>query len=359
MNRRIIYCIVASIVLSVSCKNEKQEEPAGFALTDTMLQKCAFFKADLSEVRNDIRLFGKITADNNKTAQVFPVVGGVVKTIEVGLGDYVKQGQVLATIQSGEVAGFEKEKLTAINNLAIAEKNLQVARDLFEGKLNSEKEVTQAERELEIARSEVTRISQVYGIYRLGKGSIFTVTAPTSGFVIGKKIVANELLRSDNAEPVFEIADTREIWAVANVNESDIAKIQPGYAAKVNTLAFPDTTFVGKIDKIYNVIDPQTKSMKIRVTIPNYDFRLKAEMNCTVNISYAESQTMIAVPSLAVIFDKSKYWVMVYTDKSNIETREVNIYRQLDDISYISSGLKEGETIISKNAILIYDALND
>ncbi len=348
-----------SILQLVSCRNEPPEESAGFVLTDSMLAKCAFAQAVVTDVRNDIRFFGKITADNNKTAQVYPVVSGVVKTIDIGLGDYVKQGQVLATIQSSEVAGFEKDRLTAINNLAIAEKNLSVANDLFEGKLNAEKDVMQAEKEVEIARSEVERINQVYRIYQLGKGSIFKVTAPTSGFVISKKIVANELLRSDNAEPVFEIADTREIWAVANVNESDIGKIQTGYAARIRTLAFPDTIFTGKVDKIYNVIDPETRSMKIRITIPNYDFRLKAEMNCTVNISFSENKKMVAVPSQAVIFDKSKYWAMVFIDKDHIETREVEMYRQSDDLTYIQSGILEGETVITKNALLIYDALND
>lgn len=349
----------ASLLQLTSCRDEQPEASTAFALTDSMLAKCAFSQAVVADVKNDIRFFGKITADNNKTAQVYPVVSGVVKTIDIGLGDYVKQGQVLATIQSSEVAGFEKDRLTAINHLAIAEKNLSVANDLFEGKLNAEKDVIQAQKEVEIARSEVERINQVYRIYQLGKGSIFKVTAPTSGFVISKKIVANELLRPDNADPVFEIADTREIWAVANVNESDIGKIQSGHAARIRTLAFPDTIFTGKVDKIYNVIDPETRSMKIRITIPNHDFRLKAEMNCTVNISFSENKTMLTVPSPAVIFDKSKYWVMVYTDREHIETREVELYRQLDDTSYLSSGLQPGETVISRNAILIYDALND
>ena len=68
---------------------------------------------------------------------------------------------------------------------------------------------------------------------------------------------------------------------------------------------------------------------------------------------------MITVPSSALIFDKSKYWIMVFKDKHNIETRPVEVYRQLNGNTYIQSGLGEGETIISKNGLLIYDALND
>jgi cobalt-zinc-cadmium efflux system membrane fusion protein len=347
-------CIVSS------CGRKHTEETAtAFSMSEKMMEQCEFHKAEMADVKNEIRLFGKITADNNKMAQVYPIVSGIVKSINVELGDYVKQGQVLASIQSSEVASFEKEKLDAINDVAIAEKNLQVAKDLFAGKLNSEKDVAAAERELEKAKAELARINEIYSIYSLKGGSIFNVTAPISGFIVTKKINRNEQIKQDISEPVFSIADINEVWVLANVNESDIAKVQVGYDATVKTLAFPDTTFKGKIDKIFNAIDPETKSMKVRVKISNADLKLKPEMNCTVSVSFSENKKMIAVPSSSVIFDKSKYWVMVFKDKYNIETRKVEIYRQLGDYTYIKSGLNEGETVISKGGLLIYDAIND
>lgn len=353
--------VLASFILCMSCgdKKQSQEVSVAFSASDTMLAKCEFFQLQPEDVKNEIRLFGKITADNNKMAQVYPVVSGIVKSIHAELGDYVKQKQVLASIQSSEVASFRKEKLDAINDVAIAEKNLQVARDLFAGKLNSEKDLAVAERELEKAKGERERINEIYSIYSLKGGSLYNVTAPISGFVVSKKINQNEQIKPDNSEPVFSIADIYEVWALANVNESDIAKIQVGYDVTVNTLAFPDIPFKGKIDKIFNAIDPLTKSMKVRVKIPNNDLRLKPEMNCTVGVSFSENKKMIRVPSSAVIFDKSKYWVMVFKDRHNIETRKVDIYRQLGDFTYIQTGLQEGETVISKNGLLIYDAIND
>src|SRR5690606_38250746 len=98
---------------------------------------------------------------------------------------------------------------------------------------------------------------------------------------------------------------------------------------------------------------------KFRVNIPNSDLKLKPEMNCTVEVHYTEPKQMITIPSSTVIFDKSKYWVMVFSDKYNIEIREVEIYRQLRDVTYISEGLKEGDTVISQNGLLVYNALND
>lgn len=359
--KKTIYLILPAFMLSIiSCKQENNAEPeTAFHMSDTMMAKCEFYTASLQDVKNEIRLFGKIAADNNKTAQVYPIVGGNVIAIKVELGDYVTQGQILAVVRSSEVAGFQKEKLDAESDLAIAEKNLQVAKDMFVGKLTSEKEVIAAEKDLEKAKAELERITEIYKIYRLKSGSIYEIVAPINGFIVSKNINQNEQLRSDISDPIFSIAEINEVWALANVNESDISKVQVGYEADIKTLSFPDDVYKGKVDKIFNAIDPETKSMKVRVKIPNADLKLKPEMNTTVNVRYTENEKMIAVPSSSVIFDKSKYWVMIFRDRSNIETRKVDVYRQLNNISYIKSGLKEGEKVISKNGIFIYDALND
>lgn len=358
MNKTTITAAIGLLILS-ACGEKPEETIETFTMSDTMLKKCEFYTASNQDVKNNIRLFGKIEADNNKMAQIYPILSGVVTSINVGLGDYVKQGQIMASIQSVEIAGFQKERLDAINGVSTAEKNLQVAKDLFSGKLNSEKDVAIASKELEMAKAELKRINEIYKIYNLKSGSVYNIVAPMSGFVITKTLFQNEQLRSTDPEALFTIAETKEIWAVANVNEIDISKIKEGYDVTVQTLAFPDNPYRSKIQKIYNVIDEKTKSMKIRISIPNEDFKLKPEMNCTVDVHYSENNQMITIPSSSIIFDKNKYWVMVFKNRHDIETREVEVYRQLGEISYINHGLKSGEKIISQNGLLIYDALND
>lgn len=352
--------VFGTILLMASCTPKATEEKAiAFSMSDAMYEKCTFHEITEDTVKNEIKFFGKIEADNNKTAQVFSVVGGLVTSIKTGLGEYVKQGDVLATIQSSEVAKYEQERQDAISEVKIAEKKLQVEKDLNSGKLNADKDVALAEAELKKAKTNLAKINEIYNIYHFKKGSVFPVVAPISGFVISKNININELLRPDENEPLFAIANTNEIWAVAYVNESDISNIQEKYDVAVKTLAFPDKTYTGKIEKIYNVIDANTKSMKFRVRIANEDFKLKPEMNCTVNVFYSEDIKLPTIPSSAIIFDKSKYWVMVYKDRRNIETRQIEIHRQLGDVTYVSSGIKAGEKVINKNSLLVYDAMND
>ncbi len=310
-------------------------------------------------VKNELRLFGKVEADNNKMAHVYPVTGGIVSKVNVELGDYVKEGQLLATVRSSEVADFERQLLHARSDLAIADKNLQVARDLFAGRLTSEKEVLAAEKDVDKAKAELNRINEVYSIYHLNQGSEFRITAPISGFIIRKDITQNEELRSDRSEEVFTVAQINEVWVLANVNESNIAKVQIGYEAEVQTLSYPDRVFKGKVDKIFNVIDPATKAMKILVKINNSDLLLKPEMNATVNLKFSENKELVAVPSSAIIFDKNKDWVVIYKEEATPEVRQVSVYHNLGDIAYISSGISENESVISRNALLVYDALID
>jgi cobalt-zinc-cadmium efflux system membrane fusion protein len=348
------------LIFITSCKNPPVEEAShGFELSDTMMKHCEFTEAKLQDVKNELKLFGKVTADNNKMAHIYPITGGIVVTINVELGDYVKQGQLLAVVKSSEVADFQRQLLDAKSDVALAEKNVQVAKDLFIGKLNSEKDVIASEKELEKAKAELSRINEVYSIYHLKQGSEYTITAPISGFIVNKDITQNEELRNDRTEEVFAIAQIDEVWVLANVNESNISRVALGYEADVETISYTDKIFKGKVDKIFNVIDPTTKAMKILVKINNPDLLLKPEMNATINLKFSENKSMIAIPSSAVLFDKSKNWVMVYKDRKHIETRLVEVYSKIGDITYIKSGISENEKVISKNGLLIYDALND
>jgi len=361
MIKRFNTIIVFPLLLSLFSCHQADEavQETKFVMSDTMLKRCSFEKIKKEQVKQQLRLFGKISADNNRLAQVYPIMGGSVLNINVELGDFVKQGQVLATVRSGDVAQLKKEKLDANSDLALAEKNLQVARELYAGRLNSEKDVKSAQSELEKARAEVDRINEVYNIFQLSSATTYNILSPISGFVVAKDLNRNELLRSDKSDFIFSIAQIDEVWAVANVNESDISKVQVGYEAAIETIAYPGEVFHGKIDKVLNAIDTETKAMKAIVKIKNPDLKLKPEMYATINMSYLEPIQKIAVPTSAIIFDKSKSWIMVFKNRDNIETRQIKVYNTAGDITYISSGLQENETIISRNALLIYDALND
>jgi cobalt-zinc-cadmium efflux system membrane fusion protein len=356
----VCYSLVALLLLS-SCHpdTQKPEEHSSFVMSNKMLSTTTTAPATLQPLRNELSFYGKITADANKMIEIFPVVGGNVTKVYVELGDYVEKGQLLATIRSTEVAGFEKEMDDANNELIVAKNNLKVTQEMFEGKLNAERDVIEAKSQLEKANSQLQRIRETYQIYNIRKGATYEVHAPISGYVIQKNINEGMLLRSDKTDNIFDIADIKDVWAIANVNESDIDQVKLGIDASVATLSYPDRIYRGKVDKIFNVIDPETKAMKVRIKLDNADNTLKPEMRASIKLSFSEDRSMIAVPAKAIVFDKSKYFVMVYKDRSNIETRQVEVYREVGDTSYISEGLQAGEQVMTTNQLLVYDALND
>jgi cobalt-zinc-cadmium efflux system membrane fusion protein len=360
--KHTLFIGIAIVSLSLaSCKKEVEnpETNTSFVLSNDMLKTTTTANAEMQPLKNELTFYGKITADNNKMIDVYPLVGGNVMKVNVELGDYVKKGQVLATIKSTDVADFEKQSIDAKSDLLVAKNNLKVAQELFDGKLNSESDVLQAKSEVNKAQSQLSKIQETYKIYNIKAGSIYEVTAPISGFIIQKSINQDMLLRNDRSENIFDIAEISEVWAMANINEIDINKVKLGTSASVTTLSYPDKAFHGKVDKIYNVIDPETKAMQARIKLSNPDYMLKPDMNANIKLSFNENQSMIAVPSKAIVFDKSKNFVVVFKDRNNIETRQVEVYRVVGDTTYISSGLKENEKVITNNQLFIYGALNN
>jgi len=352
--------LLASLALATACHQKTEvEEAKAFMLSDTMMRQIQLNDVAVQPVRSELTLVGKVSADESKVIKVFPLVGGVVEEVKVELGDYVKRGQTLAVIRSGEVADFERQMIQAQSDLLLAQKNLNVAEDLYESKLNSQREVTAAQKDVEKAQAELNRVKEVFRIYGLGKTSNYVVKAPIDGFVIQKNVNREMQLRPDNADNLFTVGQISDVWVLANVNESDIGRVKTGMAASVQTLSYPDQVFNGQVDKLFSVLDPETKAMTVRIRLKNEGMKLKPEMHATVSLRFDEGQQLATVPAEAVIFDHSKYYVMVFKSRANIETREVNVHKFLGDVAYMRSGLKSGEKVIAKNQLLVYDALND
>jgi membrane fusion protein, heavy metal efflux system len=351
--------VISAFLTGCGKKEEIAEKKDPFCITDTVMRQMKLDTVAEREVENELNLTGKVTFNEDKVVNVYPLAGGHVESLKVELGDYVKKGQVLATIRSSEIAEFENQMISAESNLSIAKKNMEVAEDMFKSGLNSEKDVVTARLDLQKAKSELSRIREVMKIYGVQNQPIYSVKAPISGFIVKKDISENMELRTDNPQQLFTISDLDNVWVMANVYESDIAKLQTGYEVSIKTISYPDKTFTGKIDKIFNVIDPETKVLKVRIVLSNKDYLLKPEMFANITVKFAGNRKMASLPEDGVIFDKNKNFVMVYNDKCNVETREVKVYDTIEGYSYIENGLKDGDVIISKYQLLVYDALND
>ncbi|OON65828.1 efflux RND transporter periplasmic adaptor subunit [Hymenobacter sp. CRA2] len=352
----------AATTLLASCTQSEAteaEQPKGFALSDTMMREIQLDTVRAEPVRNELTLSGQIATNEDQTVKVYPLVGGVVEELNVELGDHVTKGQVLAVIKSGEIADLQNQAANAGSDLDIARKNLAVAEDQFKSGLASERDVVLARKELQKAQSTAGKSRKQLSVYGVSEDGTYTLRAPISGFITEKNATDHMQFNADNVGNLFTIADLDNVWIMANVFESDIAKVKQGYQADVTTLAYPDKRFTGRIDKVFNVLDPDSKVMKVRVKLPNPGYLLKPEMYAQINVLNTEAQQMPAVPAKAVIFDKDRHYVMVYHDRTHVETKEVQLAKTVGDVSYVVTGLQPGDVIIAKNQLLIYDELND
>jgi membrane fusion protein, heavy metal efflux system len=358
-SNRLLTLIICILLLS-GCKSKTQNQtvPDKFCIPDSLMQMIEIDTVKLSKVENEIKLVGKVSVNEEKLVKIFPLVSGIVKEVKVELGDNVRKGQTLAVIKSSEVANIENDLITAQSNLAVAQKNFSAIEEMYKSGITSEKEYIASQKEVLKAESELKRVNNIIDIYGSSDNSEYIVKSPISGYIVEKFITPNMQIRPDNSGNLFSISDLKNVWVLANVYESDIANIEEGENVTITTIPYPDKYFKGNIDKIYNVLDPENKTMKVRIQLDNSENLLKPEMFANVIVHQIKDSSMLAVPAESIVFDRNKYWVINYIDKCTVQIRQVDIITSTRLYSYIRSGLKNGERVIAKNQLLIYNALS-
>lgn len=356
--KKINLIVITILALSFfACKKEQKElnEDKKFELNSQNSKLISLDTIKVGPVESELKLTGKVAFDEDKVIKLFPLVSGKVQQIKVELGDYVQKGQILAVIESGEVADFQKNMIQAESNVAISKRNLDAVEDMFKSGLNSERDLITAQREYNKAEAELNKSKELMKIYNISENK-YIIKSPISGYVVEKNINNEMQVRPDNTQQLFTISDLSDVWVLANVYETDIDKVHLGFDAKVITLTYPDKIFSGRVDKIYNVLDPLSKVMKIRIKLNNPGVILKPEMFASVSIYYKEHSELPIVKSESVIMNNSKKYVVVFSN-NKLEAREVEVYKEVNGKSFIHSGLNPNEYVLAKYQLLFYNAL--
>ncbi len=299
---------------------------------------------------------GRIQADPTRVVRVFPPASGRLMTLSLKLGDRVQEGQTVAVLESSDVAGARADYQKARIDNQRAEDAFRRASLLFENQVLAQKEYQEAKAEVETSRSEIARTLQrlrMLGASPEGDSDLISLKAPRAGVVIDVASSPGELSRSlDNASPVCTIADLATVWAVGDVYEKDLAAFKLHEAASVTASAWPDAEWHGEVTSLADTIDPATRTLKLRVVLPNADRRLKPEMFVTIRV-LQPSAPKIVVPSTAVIHEDGHTWVLVRESGERFRRRDVTLGRSLTSGVEIASGVNPGETLIVEGASLL------
>jgi len=237
----------------------------------------------------------------------------------------------------------------------MTQKTLESTEDLYKDNLATQRDLTTARLDHNKALSELNRAKQVSAITG-GINATYTLSAPINGTIIEKNITNNSEVRQDNSASLFTVADLANVWIIANVYESDINKVKIGDDVIVKTLSAPDKNYHGRIDKIYDVLDPASRTMKVRISMNNLNAELKPEMFATVTVKGKPEGRMLSIPSKAVVMDNSKHYVVVKKDKQ-LSIRPIVIQKRIGETTFIT-GLQEGEQVVTNSQVFLYEALN-
>ena len=292
-----------------------------------------------------------IRPDQDRIARVAPRTEGRITTAPAKLGDRVRAGQTLATLDSVAVGEAHASWTLAQAELRIAEADFKRAESLNADEIIPRKDYLRAQADRDKAaaavRAGADRLRLLGGSSGAsGSGvSRFAVTAPFAGTVIEKKATLGDL--ATPGEPMFTVADLSRLWIQADLPEATLAKIQIGANAKVSVPAYPNETFNGRVGHIGASLDKDTRTVAARIEVANADGRLKPEMFATATIeATGDKRDAISLPDAAIVLMDGKPTVFVF-EQGAYEMRQVEPGERIGGRTVLKSGLKAGDQVVT------------
>jgi cobalt-zinc-cadmium efflux system membrane fusion protein len=311
---------------------------------------------------------GKIEANPNRVSKIVLPVPGRISAVLVRTGDAVRKDQPLLTIQSPDADAAMSTFLSARAGLtqaeaarAKAQADLDRATDLFEHDAVAKKDVLAAENavaqakaafeQAQAVREQAKRRLEVLGLKEGDFDQPVVVRAPLSGKVLDLSVVPGEF-RNDTNAPLMTVADLSTVWVTSQVPESYIRFVQTGERVELTLIAYPGQTFEGRVSRIADTVDPQTRTVKVQAEIGNADGRLRPEMYGSIHHIESVAPQPV-VPVGAVIQTDGNAVVYVETAPGRFEERAVVVGKRAGDVVRVVRGVSAGETIVSDGAMLL------
>lgn len=304
-----------------------------------------------------------VQANENELAEVTTLIRGRVVKVFVDVGRDVKKGTLLALLHSTDLGVAESAYLKARAKLYEAELAYERARDLHENKAVSLAELQRREAELKTARAESRETQsrlELLGVSRQETERLerehtikadVPLQAPFDGRVIMRNITRGEVVETH--QKLFTVADLSDVWVVGNVPEKDVQFIRRDQTVDVIASAYPHAIFTGTITYIGDVLDPATRTMRLRVTVPNPDRALKPEMFATVRVYATPSPDALTVPLAAVQNGPAGKIVFVRRGPGEFEARLVKLGAEYGEVVAVLDGVRAGEQVVTKGSFVL------
>src|SRR6185312_6127255 len=320
---------------------------------------------EFGSFRQDLTLSGKIDYGEDRYSKISSPLQGRVVEVRAHLGDRVKAGAVLLVIDSPDIAQAYSEYVKEDSDLQYATRSHELAKDLYSNKALPLKDLKQAENELVKARAEFRRAKERLLSLRvpaeelnkpLDKQQItsrFEMKSPLTGIVVERVVTPGQSVGGDANQVLFTVADLDMLQVVADVYERDLALVKEGQFAKVKVEAYPEVDFPATVASVGDVVDPASRTIKLRAWVNNQDHRLKPEMFARLHIQVGDATKILVVPKEAVLESDGKQFVFVVEESNHYVRHEVKVSNFTPDQMRVLEGLTPGQRIVTKGAVLI------
>lgn len=300
--------------------------------------------AQLRTLDKIVRAAGRIEPDEGRVYAISPKFEGYVERLHVNVtGQPVAKGQPLFEVYSPELVSAQREYAIAAQGVD----SLKDAGDIAQSGMK------------QLAESSLLRLknwdipeSQIKALAKSGQTKrTLTFLSPVSGVITEKKALQG--MRFMPGEELYQVADLSSVWVVADVFEQDIGQVQLGTMAKVRINAYPDKLFEGKVSYVYPTLNEMTRTVPVRVELPNPGLLLKPAMYAQMELPVATKGAVVTVPVSAVIDSGTRQIVLLQKGEGRFEPREVKVGARSDANIEIIDGVKEGEQVVVAANFLI------
>ncbi len=308
---------------------------------------------------------GKIAVNGDRATPVFSPYSGRVTRVIAGLGDLVKAGAALATVEASEFVQAQNDLSTAAAQVKIARISETRKHALYDAKGGSLQDWQQSQADLTAAETALGSVRNRLKILGASDAQIDAleaahsisptakIVAPIGGVVVDRQLGPGQYLQSGGGTPVFTIADPSSVWLLANVRETDAGLVHVGQAVEVHVLAYPKRVFKARVTYVAALVDSATHRLPVRAEIENLDAALKPEMFANFRILTSDASSSPAVPESAVVYEGDLAHVWVLSDDGLLAYRSIRTGRDNDGLVEVLDGLKPGEKIVTKGGLFI------
>src|SRR5579863_10424459 len=330
----------ATVVPDLDSNNFKVDHPDQFPLVKAVEHKSA----------PALNVTGVVQPDIARAVPVISLASGRVVEIKARLGDTVTKGQLLLSVRSNDVSGAYQTYIKAENDERLARLQLERSQILFEKGAIAKGALEQAEDTEGDAKADLNAAAEqlkLLGIDKEHPSGIVDIVAPISGVITDQQVTNAAGVQGLAGPNPFTISDLSYVWIVCDVYENDLDAVHLGEFADIHLNAYPNQTFKGRIDNILPILDPNTRTAKVRIEIANPGL-MRVGMFVTATFFGKQPQAHAAVPATAILHLHDRDWVYAPLSPGHFKRAEVVTGSMLPgNMQEVVSGIKPGDQVVS------------